>query len=138
MKKTGCFIIVFSLMAMTQLYSQHRVNDIKQYKGWFKINIESDADDNIHYAITQCYPNGDEYVLNDNERKQLPLFMKVFCIGISEEVLKGQMESMTFNEDGIYMRVVGFTLMIDFSKSDDEILESLGGEMVNKYKYKSW
>ncbi|GHV13265.1 hypothetical protein FACS189491_07980 [Spirochaetia bacterium] len=137
MKKTGCFIIVFFLTAMSQLYCQHRVNDIKQYNGWYKIAIESDMYGNIHYTITQCYPNGDEYVLDSNERKQLPLFMKVFCMGISE-MLNGQMGGMTLDEDGIYMRVLGFIFMIDFSKSDDELLESLGADMVDKYKDMSW
>jgi hypothetical protein len=125
-------------MVILQIFGQHSVNDIKRYKGWYKINIGMDSDDNSIYTITQCYPNGDEYELNDYERRQLPLWVKVFCVGIFEEALKGQMESMTFNEDGIYMRIMGFTLMIDSSKSDDEILESLDQEMVNKYKYKNW
>jgi ribulose bisphosphate carboxylase small subunit len=138
MKKTIGFVALLFVLFISQAYGQHRVNDIRQYKGWFKINIELDSNDNIQYNIAQCYPNGDEYKLNSNERRQLPLFMKIFCIGISEEVLKGQMESMTFSQDGIYMRMMGFTFIIDFSKSDDEILESLGQEMVNKYKYRNW
>ena len=138
MKRSICFAISLIVLFVSQAHGQHSVNDIKQYNGWFKINIEVDTNDYIQYNIVQCYPNGDEYRLNDNERRNLPLFMKVFCIALSEEVLKGQMESMTFNEDGIFMRVMGFTFIIDFSKSDDEILESLGQEMVNKYKYRDW
>jgi hypothetical protein len=138
MKKGVCFLIVLFLMAVSQGYGQHSVNDIAQYSGWYKINIELDSSDTIHYNITQCYPNGDEYVLNSSESRQLPLYVKIFCISISEEVLKGQMESMTFNEDGIYMRLVGYTIMIDFSETEDKILETLGEEIVNKYRYSDW
>ncbi|MDR1127718.1 MAG: hypothetical protein LBL20_00255 [Treponema sp.] len=138
MKKIVYFVLVFSTMAVFQAYGQHRVNDIKQYQGWYKINVETGPGDNVLYNITQCYPNGDEYVLNSSERQQLPLYIKVFCIAISEEILKEQMESMTFDEGGIFMRVIGFTFMMDFSKTEDEILESLGKEMVNTYKNKNW
>ncbi|MDR1353327.1 MAG: hypothetical protein LBK05_08605 [Treponema sp.] len=138
MKKIVYFVLVFSTMAVFQGYGQHRVNDIKQYQGWYKINVETGLNDDVHYNITQCYPNGDEYVLNSSERQQLPLHIKVFCIALSEEILKKQMEDMTFDEGGIYMKVIGFTLMMDFSKTDDEILESFGKEMVNTYKDRSW
>ena len=138
MKKTVAFLIFLSTVMVSQVYGQHRVNDIKKYNGWYKISIEMVSDGKSRYNVTQCYPNGDEYKISDSERKQLPLWVKIFCIGMFDEVLKGQMEEMTFNEDGIFMRITGFILMIDSSKSDEEILESLGQEMVNKYKYRDW
>jgi hypothetical protein len=73
------------------------------YNGWYKINVELDLADKVRFIVTQCYPNGEEYVLSNNERRQLPLYLKVFCIGISEEVLKDRLASMTFDEDGIRM-----------------------------------
>jgi hypothetical protein len=137
MKKFATFFFLLSIVIL-QVYGQHSVNDIKRHKGWYKITIEMDSHDTSIYTVTQCYPNGDEYPLNDNERRQLPLWVKVFCIGIFEEGLKGQMEMMTFDEDGIHMGLRGFTLIIDSSKSDEEILASLGQEMVDKYEHKKW
>ena len=138
MKKTAVFLIFLFTVMASQVYGQHKVNDIKMHNGWYKISVEMDSDGNSRYIVTQCYPNGDEYKLSDNERKQLPLWVKIFCIGMFDEILKEQMEEMTFNENGIFMRLMGFTLMIDSSKSDEEILELLGQKMVNKYKYRNW
>jgi hypothetical protein len=138
MKKTVVFIIVLFTVMVSQAYGQHRVNDIKRFDGWYKINIELDLDDNSRYTVTQCYPNGDEYKLSDRERRQLPIWVKIFCIAIFDEIFREQIENLTFDEGGIFMKVMGFTLMIDSSKSDEDILEMLGQEMVNEYKYVDW
>jgi hypothetical protein len=137
MNKTVYFVVVFFAMAAWQGHGQHKVNDIKQYKGWYKINVETDSNNELCFSITQCYPNGDEYVVSSNERQKLPLHLKIVCIGISE-ILKDQMEALTFNEDGIYMKITGFTFVVDFSMSEEDMLESLGEELVNRYKYSDW
>jgi hypothetical protein len=93
---------------------------------------------NSRYEVTQCYPDGDEYRLSDSERRAVPLWVKVFCIALFEEVLKGSMDAMSFNEDGIYMKIMGFTLMIDASKSDEEILALLESEVIAAYKDINW
>jgi hypothetical protein len=136
--KKAVVFIGFAFLVVSQTYGQHEVNDVRKYNGWYKLNIEADAGGNSRYIITQCYPNGDEYVLSDAERKRLPLWIKVFCIGIYEEGLKGQMDQMTFSENGISMRIMGFTLMIDSERTDEEILEALGQTMVNRYKGSDW
>jgi hypothetical protein len=138
MKKTAVVVLFLLSIKATQLYGQHRVNDLKEQNGWYKISVESDANGNSRYTVTQCYPGGDEYRLSDSERRALPVWVKVFCIALFEEVLKGSIDAMSFNEDGIYMKIMGFTLMIDASKSDEELLASMGPETVNHYQYLDW
>ncbi|GHV52619.1 hypothetical protein AGMMS49579_10180 [Spirochaetia bacterium] len=138
MKKGGFFIILIFAMAVSHTYGQHRVNDIREYGGWYKINYEMDINGSLHYAISQYYPNGDEYKISSDERKQLPLYMKIFCIALSEELLGPQMLGMTVKQDGYFMQVTGFSFIINFSQSDEEILESLGLEMIIKYQDRDW
>jgi len=138
MKKAVVFLIFFSIFITSQVYGQHKVNDIKRLNGWYKINVEIVSDGNGRFNVTQCYPNGDEFKLNDDERKQLPLWVKIFCLAMYDEILKAQMEELTFNENGILMKFIGFTLTIDSSKSEEEILELFGQDMVNKYRNKNW
>jgi hypothetical protein len=61
---------------------------------------------------------------------------------IFDNTLKDQMERMTFNAGGISMKVMGFNLKIDYSRSDEEILvllsKAFGQEKVNKYKDSNW
>jgi len=137
MKKAAVFLIFLFAVTASQVYGQHKVNDIKRYNGWYKMNVEMDSNGNGRFNITQCYPNGEEFKLSDNERRQLPLWVKVFCMAIFDE-LKGQMEELTFNENGIFMKFIGFTLTMDSSKSDEEILELLGQDKVNKYRNRNW
>ncbi|MDR1468508.1 MAG: hypothetical protein LBT00_04380 [Spirochaetaceae bacterium] len=40
--------------------------------------------------------------------------------------------------DALYRRMMGSTLMIDASKSDEEALASLEPEVVTNYKYLNW
>jgi hypothetical protein len=138
MNKTAAVVIFLLSIKVTPVYGQYRVNDIKNYNGWYKINVESDSNGNARYAVTQCYPNGDEYRLSDNERRDVPLWVKVFCLAMFEEVLMEEMDSMSFSADGIYMRMMGFTLMIDYSQSDEEVLESFEPEVIAKYKNRNW
>jgi hypothetical protein len=135
MKKPIC---LFALLFFTVLlsYGQHRVNDIHEYDGWYKIQFEMDSENVFHYQITQCYPNGDEYELGKNELNQLPLSVKVFCMAISEEI---PIDEMTLDENGIYMRITGFSFIVDFSKiPEDKLLESLGLEIVDRYRDREW
>jgi hypothetical protein len=135
MKKVAFFIAcLFS--TVTQIYGQHKVNDIKDYNGWYKITIEIGSHDNAQYTVMQCYPNGDEYTLNDDERRQAPLYVKVFCIGMFEQLLKGQAE--IFDRGGIQMKLNGVTLIVNFIRSDEEILSELGEDVVDKYRYEEW
>ncbi|MDR0639622.1 MAG: hypothetical protein LBG27_12105 [Spirochaetaceae bacterium] len=138
MKKTAVVVIFLFSIKATCVYGQHRVNDIKNENGWYKISIESDANGHSRYTVTQCYPNGDEYLLSDNERKAAPLWVKVICIALFEEVLEGTMDNLSFAAEGIYVRMMGFILMIDSSKSDEEVLESFEPEQVAKYKDRDW
>jgi hypothetical protein len=138
MKKAAVFSFLLFLMTISQVYGQHRVNDVKAYNGWYKIEIESDLEGNSRYSITQCYPNRDEYKLSDSERRQLPLWIKVFCIGMYEEILQGQAESMIFDDGGLRMQIQGFILRLDASRTDEEVLESLGQEMVDTFKDRDW
>jgi hypothetical protein len=137
MKKTVVFSVFLFSLAWS-LHGQHQVNDIRAHNGWYKIAVEKGFDGNSLYTITQCYPNGDEYELSDHERRQLPLWVKVFCISLYEETLKGTLGVIDLDEDGIYMEMLGFILMLDASRSDEEMLGSLDKEMVSTYKNKNW
>ena len=50
------------------------------------------------------------------------------------------LESMTFDEDGFFVQMnsFSFTMVVKTSKTEDEILESLGPEAVNKYRNRRW
>jgi hypothetical protein len=126
----------FSLIAL-QAYSQHTVNDIAKYNGWFKIQFET-SNGQVQYKISQCYPNGDLYEVPANQRRKLPLYIKVLCIGLVEEVFTEQLGLMTFDEDGVFMQVTGFSFILKITKSEAEILENFGQEMVDKYKNRDW
>jgi hypothetical protein len=47
---------------------------------------------------------------------------------------------MTFDQEGYFMRLTSFsfTFILNFSKTDAEILEEIGSETVNKYRYRKW
>jgi hypothetical protein len=136
MKKPLCLfaLLLFAVLSLT--YGQHRVNDIKDHNGWYKIQFETDSKNVFRYKITQCYPNGDEYELRENELNQLPLSMKVFCMAISEQF---PTDEMTVDENDVYMRITGFSFIVDFSKtSEKRLLESFGPEMVDRYRDREW
>ena len=137
MKKAAAVICLVSIGAAL-VYGQHKVNDVKSSNGWYKVSIEADENGYGQYAVTQCYPNGDEYRLSDDERKKVPLWVKVLCIAMFEKILEGKMDDLSFSMDGIYARMAGFILMIDSSKSDDEILAAFEPEAVAAYKDRDW
>jgi hypothetical protein len=76
--------------------------------------------------------------LSDAERQEVPLWVKVFCITFFEEGLKGTMDSLSFGEDGFYMRVAGIILTLDTSKTDEEVLTMIGPEVVDRFKNIGW
>jgi hypothetical protein len=94
----------------------------------------------MNYIITQCYPNGDEYVVSTIERRQLPLYVKVLCMNLGDELIEAQTQTggMAVDEHGIRMTIVGFTLLLDSQQSENEILDSFGKETVNKYRNRNW
>jgi hypothetical protein len=110
--------------------------------GWFKVRVEILQSGNVSYFITQCYPSGEGYNVVGAEREKLPLYLKVLCMGMIEEGLKGSFDfnQMTFDEDGYFMQLDSFSLsfIFKFSKTEKEILNELGDEMVNKYRYRKW
>jgi hypothetical protein len=118
------------------MFAQHTVNDLKD-GDWYKLRFEMDSN-KINYFIVQCYPNGDEYVVTPAERSQLPLFMKVFCLALSDELLNGMAQSLSFNEDGVFMQLTGFSFIISFDATEEELLETIGSQIVEQYKDKDW
>jgi hypothetical protein len=135
-------LVGFFLFCAAALSAQHRVNDVKEHQGWFQIEVKIEQSGNISYAVTQCYPNGEEYKVKDSEKEKLPLYLKVFCLVMVDEGFKDSFNfaDMSMNEDGYLMQVtaLSFTLILDFSKPENEILEELGDEVINQYRYRKW
>jgi len=144
LKRLYIFIIIFIFIINSLFSQQHSVNDITKYKGWYKVKIEFFQSGNIMYYITQCYPSGDEYEVTGIEREKLPLYLKVLCMGMADEVMKDSFDfnEMSFDEDVFFMQLssfsLTFTFVFNFSKSESEILNEIGNETVNKYRYRRW
>lgn len=136
MKRATIFCMMF--FCALGVFAQHRVNDIAEYGGWFKVRFEQNTRGDMLYFITQCYPDGDEYEVNGPEREALPLHMKIFCIAMSEQVFKDQMASMVMEEDGLYLQVTGFSFIVKFSMTEEEVLDLFGQDMVDLYKDQEW
>jgi hypothetical protein len=139
--------ITYCLFAMTfvfsaALYAQHTVNDIQQYKGWFKVRIEIENTGNIVYFISQCYPSGEEFNVVGADKEKLPLSLKVFCMAMMEEGLANSFDfdDMIVDEDGLFMQLTSFsfTLIFNFTHPESEILDALGPGMVNRYRDRKW
>jgi hypothetical protein len=142
MKKIFGLAFIMSMFFSIPLFAQHTVNDIARYGGWYQARVEISQSGNIMYYITQCYPSGDEYEVIGTEREQLPLYLKILCMGMVEEGMKDSLnfDEMTFDEDGIFMQLTSFsfTFLFNFSENGAEILNKIGNETVNKYRYRRW
>jgi hypothetical protein len=136
-----CLLVIF-VGVSASLYAQHTINDITEYGGWYKVRVEILPPGNTTYFITQCYPSGDEYDVIGDEKEKLPLYLKVLCMGMIEEGVGNSFDfnEMTFDQEGYFMQLTSFsfTFVFNFSKTDTEILEEIGSETVNKYRYRKW
>jgi hypothetical protein len=66
----------------------------------------------------------------------LPGVYESFCLVLVDKFMLSMLDSLTFNEDGIFMQFIGFSFIIAFSKSEEELLESLGDDIADYYKDK--
>lgn len=141
MRKLPFCVLVF-IFSSALSYAQHTVNDIKNYNGWYEVKFEILQSEKILYNITQCYPSGDRYEVIGNEREKLPLYLKVLVMGMVDEGMKDSFDfdEMTFDENGVFMRMTSFsfTFVFNISKTEEEILNEIGADMVNKYRLRKW
>jgi hypothetical protein len=142
MSKKHLVIVFLCALPVFHTYAQHSVSDVGKYNGWYQLRIDLERSGGIAYHVTQCYPGGEVYEVTGAEKDKLPLSLKVLCMAMVEEGMKGglDLESMTFEEDGFFlqMNAFSFTMVVKISKTEDEILESLGAEAVNKYRNRRW
>jgi hypothetical protein len=141
MKKAFFFMLI--VLCSFSAFAQHRVNDIKQYGGWYKVTMEITSTGKTSYFITQCYPSGEEHAVTGADREKLPLYMKVLCMGLVDEVISdsfGGITDMTFESDGMFLEVttLSFTFTFKTTNSDEEMLVKFGEETVEQYRNRSW
>ena len=141
MRKLTFCLIVMTLVSVS-LHAQHTVNDVAKYGGWFKVKIEISQSGKVFYFITQCYPSGEEYEVVGAKREELPLYLKVLCMTMMEGFVKDtfDFDDMIFEEEGYFIQLdsFSFTMIFKFSKSEAEILDEIGDELVNQFRYKRW
>jgi hypothetical protein len=133
---------VLIILCSISVYAQHTVNDVDQYGGWYKVIIEIFKNGKTSYAISQCYPSGEEFNVTGAEREKLPLVLKVLSMSLVEEYIIEyfDIDELTLDEEGIFLEFTGisFTFNFNFSRPEDELLDELGPEMVNRYRNRRW
>jgi len=143
LKKVFLIVFIFTFVLTSLFSQQHRVNDIMEYNGWYKIKFDISQSKNVKYYITQCYPSGEEYEVTGNEREKLPLYIKILIMGIIDVGMLDRFDfnKMSFDEFSfsLFLSSFSYTFVLNNLKSEAEIIEDLGGcEIVNKYKDKKW
>lgn len=138
------FFVFLGLCFSFSLYAQHTIGDVRQYEGWYSIKVE------IHQtgtsiSITQRYPSGEELEVIGDDRYKLPLYVKIFSLVLMEELfdeLFGDIifEGLTFEEDGFFMRLNGFSFSFDigFTISEEEILDDFTEEELYRFRNMRW
>jgi len=131
------FCVLFSILSLS-LFAQHKRNDLAKYDEWYKLRFELAADNNIRYVISHCFSSGEEYEISESEHHLLPLYMKIFCLALVDEFMPPMLNSMTYEENGALIKITGFSFIIAFNQTEEELLEALGEDMVERYKDRDW
>ena len=123
-------------------YAQHRVNDVDQYGGWYKITIEISKNGGNTYAISQCYPSGEIFDVIGSEKEKLPLILKILCLAFIEEYIGGILDinELNFDDDGLYFEMtnVSFSFVINFSRPEAELLGEIDPELLDEFRNRRW
>ena len=141
MKKNYFILMVLSIIFTFSVFAEHAVGDVRQHQGWYVVRLEIHPLGNVMVYVTQCYPSGDEFEIIGNERERLPLYVKVLCLSLLDEI-KGSFDfdELTFEEEGLFFQMTSFSLtfVFNFTMPDEEILLILGDQMVNRYRHIRW
>jgi len=136
------FFVILIAFCSLSLYSQHRVGDVDHHGGWYKVVIDISNKGGTAYTISQCYPSGAIFDVIGTEREKLPLILKIFCMALVEEYIADafDMEDLSFDEEGIFLEITNFSLSFNFkfSRSEAELLDELGPDIVNEYRNRRW
>jgi uncharacterized membrane protein YiaA len=139
MKKAFFFVLI--VVCSFSVFAQQAADDAEQYESWYEITVEIRNDGNTSYEITQCFLSGEKRAVTGAERDTLPVYVKVLCMGMVDQFTGGfPLADMTFEEEGMYFGVTGFSLSFVFktTKTDDELLDEFGESMVERYRDRSW
>ena len=73
-------------------------------------------------------------------KRNISIFIKFYYI-ITGKFAVGYFDFInTVDENGVFMQLASFSLIfiLKFSNTEEEILDELGPEMVNKYRFRRW